>query len=309
MNKEEKYLLRFVPTMRCNFNCPYCFEGDSAKRPRETMFDLHTPDEWIEAMKQFSDKNIEIYMWGGEPFLLDGTYDVLKAWMSMDHVLAGSRIDTNLYFADKIAERCPSSKLKLNCSYHMQYHTLEEQFEKIQKLKQLDMVGMMNFVASEYNITKLRSEYHMTVHDLIEKFSEIGVFVNIAGDFAYTNNLSYAKHGEYMNFILQFISPEEWQCLRGNNKPCKCEAGKSFFTVNYDGRLTSCIDDKVYGDFFKGTIKPAKIEKKCRKECQSLISYPWRHDNSFVPWNSLMEYVSRCEAWRTQQTEKIDFVF
>lgn len=309
MINEEKYLFRFVPTMRCNFNCSYCFEGDSSKRPKETMFDMHSPEEWIKAMEQFSDKKIEIYMWGGEPFLLDGTYTVLKEWMAMDHVLSGCRIDTNVFFADKIAERCPSDKIKLNCSYHMQYHTLQQQFEKMKKLKDLDMVGMMNFVASEYNIKKLHEDYNMTVHDLIDKFAEIGVFVNIAGDFAYANNSNYERHDEYMKFILQFISPEEWEYLRGGMHRCKCDAGKHFFTVNYDGRLTSCIDNGVYGDFFKGIVKPAKRSKKCCGNCQSLISYPWRQDNDLIPWSSLLEYVKRCEEYRMTQSEKIDFIF
>lgn len=306
---EEKYLFRFVPTMKCNFNCSYCFVGDSSKRPKETMFDNHSPEEWIEAMKQYKDKKIEIYMWGGEPFLLDGTYTVLKAWMDMDNILPGCRIDTNLYFADKIAERCPSSKLKLNCSYHMQYHTLEQQYEKIKKLKDLDMVGMMNFVASEYNLKKLKEDYNMTVHDLINQFSEIGVFVNIAGDFAYANNDQYPRRDEYMNFIMQFISPEEWKLLRGNPHKCKCDAGKSFFTINNDGRITSCIDDKVYGNYFEGTIKPARWAKSCKKVCQSLISYPWRHDNNCNPWSSLTEYVKRCEEHRKNVHTRIDFEF
>ncbi len=306
---KKRYLLRFVPTMRCNFNCPYCFEGDSSKRPKETMFDAHTPEEWIDAMRKFSDKEIEIYMWGGEPFLLDGTYTVLKEWLAMDHILPGCRIDTNLYYADKIAERCPSNKLKLNCSYHMQYHTLEQQFEKIKKLKELDMVGMMNFVASEYNITKLRNDYGMSVHDLIKKFAEIGVFVNIAGDFAYANNKNYERHDEYMKFITQFISPEEWRFLRGEPQKRKCDAGKYFFTVNYDGKLTSCIDSNVYGNFFEGTIKPAMFAKTCDKICPSLISYPWRSDNEFIPWSSLTEYVKRCEKHRKTMNQEIDFEF
>ncbi len=307
MNK--RYLLRFVPTMRCNFNCPYCFEGASSKRPKETMFDKHSPQEWIDAMNKYSDKEIEIYMWGGEPFLLDGTYDVLKEWLAMDHVLPGCRVDTNLYFADKIADRCPNNKLKLNCSYHMQYHTLDQQFEKIKKLKDLDMVGMMNFVASKYNLCKLKEDYGMSVHDLIEKFAEIDVFVNIAGDFAFANNENYERHDEYMAFITQFISPEEWRFLRGETNTRRCDAGKHFFTVNYDGNLTCCIDDKSYGNFFDGVIKPAKWAKTCNAPCQSLISYPWRADNDFLPWSSLTEYVKRCENHRKTIKQKIDFQF
>lgn len=309
MLSDEKYLFRFVPTMKCNFKCDYCFLGSSADRPAETMFDIHPVDEWVSAMRQYSDKKIEIYMWGGEPFLLDDTYTLLKAWLSMDHIVSGCRIDTNLFFADKIAEKCPSNKLKLNCSYHMQYHTLDQQFEKIKMLKDLDMIGMMNFVASESNMRKLHDEYNMSVHDLIAKFDAIGVFVNIAGDFALANNEEYPRHDEYMKFILQFISPEEWKLLRG--APCKveCDAGKYFFTVNYDGKFTSCIDNKIYGNFFKGKINPATKPKICNSCCQSLISYPWRHDNNCIPWNSLLEYVNRNEKYRKTVDEVIDFVF
>lgn len=306
---KERFLFRFVPTMKCNFNCAYCFEGDVSKRPRETMFDIHSADEWIVAMEKFSDKEIEIYMWGGEPFLLDDTYTVVREWMSMEHILHGCRIDTNTFFADKIVERCPSSKLKLNCSYHMQYHTLDQQYEKVKKLKDLDMIGMMNFVASKYNVTKLKETYNMSVMDLIEKFADIGVFVNIAGDFALANDTNYSRHDEYMHFILQFISPQEWEWLRGVPNKRVCDAGKYFFTVNNDGRFTSCIDKKVYGNFFEGVIKPAKRSKTCSKCCQSLISYPWRTDNDFVPWSSLLEYVKRCEEYRNTVDKFVDFNF
>ncbi len=174
--RNEKYLFRFVPTMMCNFNCDYCFVNKDVKKSSPTMFDVHKVDEWISAMEKFSDAEIEIYMWGGEPFLLNDIYILLREWMSMEHIIGGCRIDTNIYFADKIAELCPSSKLKLNCSYHMKYHSLEEELRKVKKLKELDMVGMVNFVASEYNIKHLQQDYRMTVFDLIKVFNEIDVF-------------------------------------------------------------------------------------------------------------------------------------
>ncbi|MBR3620141.1 MAG: radical SAM protein [Clostridia bacterium] len=305
----KRFLFRFVPTMRCNFNCKYCFEGDSSKRPKETMFDIHPVKDWIEGMKLFSDKEIEIYMWGGEPFILNDTYKLLREWMSMDHIVSGCRIDTNTFFADKIVNLCPSNKIKLNCSYHMQYHTLEQQYEKIKKLKELDMVGMMNFVASESNITSLHKDYNMTVFDLIKMFSDIGVFVNIAGDFSIANNINHPRHKEYMDFILQFISPKEWNLLRGEKEKCKCSAGMHFFTINYDGSITSCIDNRIYGNFFEGIIKPEKKPKTCKTSCQSLISYPWKTNNDLSPWNSLLEYVNRNTEYRKAITIANDFVF
>ena len=153
MERKDTVMFRFVPTMRCNFRCEYCFVDEKVKKSGATMFDNHSVDEWVEAMKKFDDYDVELYFWGGEPFCIEGTYELLREWVKMDHVIPGIRIDTNVFFADKIAEKCPSSKIKLNCSFHMQYHTLEEEFEKIKMLKELDMIGMVNFVASRYNLS------------------------------------------------------------------------------------------------------------------------------------------------------------
>lgn len=298
--KKENVLFRFVPTMRCNFRCNYCFLSNDQKGTEQTMFDYHGVNEWVEAMKLFSDKNVEFYMWGGEPFVLDQTYELLREWTKMDHIISGCRIDTNLFFADKIAELCPSEKIKLNCSYHMQYHTLDEQYRKIKLLNDLNMVGMMNFVASEYNVNKLKNEYKMTIDDLIEKFGEIGVFVNVAGDFNIANNPAHPKHDEYKELILKYVSPEEWKFLRSEVESVQCNAGKSFFTVHHTGRITSCIDcdKKVYGDFIKGELFPDIDTKECSVQCPSLISYPFREDNDFVPVAHLCEYVNRVKNYR-----------
>ena len=192
----------------------------------------------------------------------------------------------------------------------MPYHTLDEEFRKVKILKDLDMVGMVNFVASQYNLEHLRDDYGMTVMDLIEKFAEIDVFVNIAGDFAYANNPKYERYQEYQAFIQQFISPDEWMWLRGKKDVRLCTAGMKMFTIEYDGSITSCIDKKVRGNFFEGNIQPDKRRKKCSSPCQSLISYPFRGDNSLPCVNSLIEYVERNKAYREGRHEAFrDFVF
>lgn len=305
MMKKETIMFRMVPTMRCNFRCEYCFVDNKIKENGSTIFDTHSVEEWIEAMKQFDNYNVELYFWGGEPFCIDGTYELLREVTKMDHVISGIRIDTNVSFAEKIAKECPTNKIKLNCSFHMQYHTLEEEFEKIKLLKSLDMIGMVNFVASKYNLTHLKQDYNMTVADLIQKFEEIGVFVNIAGDFAYANNKKYERYDEYRNFILQFISPEEWEWLRGSHsKERECTAGQKMFTIGADGNFTSCISDKVYGNYFEGTLNPDAKCGKCKKNCPSLVAYPFRCDNEFPTTNSLLAYVERNQKYRSTCNKK-----
>lgn len=310
MNKET-IMFRFVPTMRCNFRCEYCFVDNKVKKSGKTMFDIHSVKEWVEAIRKFDDYNIELYFWGGEPFCIDGTYDFIREISKFDHVISGFRIDTNVFFADKIAQLCPTDKVKLNCSYHMQYHSLEDEFRKVKLLKNLDMVGMVNFVASKYNLQHLRKDYNMSVKDLIEKFADIGVFVNIAGDFAYSNNPSYERYNEYKEFILQFISPEEWKWLRGDYSEKRfCTAGMNMFTVNYDGNFTSCISKKYYGNVFTGEFIPDNEVEVCSKCCPSLVAYPFRCDNDFPTVNSLLAYVERNKKYRlSSKAPFMDFKF
>lgn len=311
MERKDTVMFRFVPTMRCNFRCEYCFVDEKVKKSGVTMFDNHSVDEWVEAMKKFDDYDVELYFWGGEPFCIEGTYELLREWVKMDHVIPGIRIDTNVFFADKIAEKCPSSKIKLNCSFHMQYHTLEEEFEKIKMLKELDMIGMVNFVASRYNLSHLKDDYNMTVMELVDYFNGIGVYVNIAGDFAYANNPDYARYKEYKDFIMQFISPEEWGWLRGEHKEERlCTAGQKMFTVGHDGSFSSCISTKSYGNFFDGVLNIDSEPSICGKRCPSLVSYPFRCDNSFPSRNSLIAYVDRNRSYRELlDSEYADFEF
>ncbi len=309
--EKDTLMFRFVPTMRCNFRCEYCFEDNSLKKESETMFDVHSVDEWVNAIKNFHKYNIELYLWGGEPFCINDTYDFIREVSKLENIISGFRIDTNIFFADKIAEQCPSSKVKLNCSYHMQYHTLEQEFEKVKKLKKLDMVGMVNFVASKYNLTHLKEDYGMSVKDLIDKFADIDVFVNVAGDFTYANNKKYERYEEYKNFILQFVSPEEWNWLRNKYKDERlCTAGQKMFTVQFNGDFTSCISDKIYGNIFEGIINPDNICSLCSKACPSLVSYPFRCDNDFQTINSLLRYVERNENYRRNSVKNyVDFEF
>lgn len=310
MNKET-IMFRFVPTMRCNFRCEYCFVDNQTKQNGKTMFDIYSVEQWVEGMRKYDDYNIELYFWGGEPFCIDATYSFLRECVKMEHIISGIRIDTNVFYADKIIKLCPSNKIKLNCSYHMQYHTLEQEMEKVKKLKDLDMVGMVNFVASPYNLKHLREDYGMTVKDLIDMFEEIEVFLNVAGDFTYTNNAAYERYEEYKQFILQFVSPEEWGWLRGEySKPRLCSAGQKMFTVNYDGTFTSCISNKNYGNFFEGCLNREEGNQICNKKCLSLVAYPFRCDNEFPTVNSLLAYVERNQQYRHLRKQQFfDFKF
>lgn len=295
---KDKYLLfRLVPTMRCNFKCNYCFLTTDEKGVPGTMFDFHSVDEWVRAMEKFSEYKVEFYCWGGEPFILDDTYELVKGWVAYDHVISGSRLDTNMAFAEKIAQRCPTNKVKLNCSWHPQYFTLEVIYNKVKQLNELGMVGMLNFVASTFNLNKLETDYRMTVDDLIAKFADIGVFVNVAADFSLANDKTSAGYEEYKRFILRYTNPDDWKHLRQETGPALCTANRHFFTIQPNGDITPCLSNEVCGNFFEGTLHFPELSV-CNKECPSIVAYPFRTDNNFVFTQHLQQYVNRNKQYR-----------
>lgn len=300
--QEDKYILfRLVPTMRCNYRCAYCFLGDEGKAGKETMFDLHPPEDWISALQQYKDYTIEFYAWGGEPFVLNGTYELVKGWCACDFVGGGNRIDTNMAFTDKIAERCPTDKVKLNCSWHTQYDSLDSIYAKVQKLHKLGMVGMVNFVASLSNMQVLTHEYKMTLDDLVDKFAQIGVYLNVAADFGIVHDHSTDPRtiATYQKMILRYVSLEEWRQQRGEAPQVPCVANKHFYTLHPNGDIRPCLGDSTCGNFFEGTLTPPE-SMPCPMPCLSLVSYPFKIDNPFPYRQHLLAYVERSMQHRAQ---------
>jgi sulfatase maturation enzyme AslB (radical SAM superfamily) len=133
-NIEKDFILfRFVPTMKCNYTCSYCFLSRQEKEVKEQMFDHHTPEEWIKGMENWMNHQVEFYMWGGEPFIMPDVYKVLSGWLSLPFVQKGNRIDTNTSFAEKILQEIPNNlleKLSLNCSWHTESEELPSLCQK-----------------------------------------------------------------------------------------------------------------------------------------------------------------------------------
>jgi len=300
----DNYILfRFVPTMRCNYRCEYCFLENDTKSGTATIFDQYTPEQWIQAMGRYSNKKVEFYMWGGEPFVLDGTYQLVRGWTGYDHVISGSRIDTNMFFAEKIAQLCPTGKVKLNCSWHTQYDTFESIYRKANILNDIGMVGMLNFVASNQNLNILKDREGLDLDELINRFDDVGIFVNIAADFSIVNGKNPSTYVEYEKLIRKYVCLEDWQQLRGIKKPVMCDANKHFFTVHANGDITPCLTNRVCGNFFDGTLNPPPVEECCN-DCPSIVAYPFRRDNFFPFRGHLPEYVMRNREYRKSQSNR-----
>ncbi len=239
----REIMFRFVPTMKCNFRCTYCF----VEKTDGTMFDRNEPKKWIEGMRKFSEDAVEFYLWGGEPFLLDGTYEVVRGFTAMPHV-EWARIDTNLYFVDRILERCPSPKVKVLCSWHTEEFDFKEVWSRVMALKRERMVGAVNFVASDTNMSFLKSSGH-DLDDIIRRFWEAGVFMNVAADFHKGDDATYRE------FITRYTLPADWDNIHYcyPSEGVDCVASEKFFNVDYQGDISTCpFQGDSVGNFFKG---------------------------------------------------------
>jgi hypothetical protein len=282
---------RFVPTMRCNLRCSYCF----LPRPgstEPTMFDAVAPAAWVDGMAHFSEYEVEFYLSGGEPFCIPGTYDLVRGFCELPFV-RWARIDTNLMYADRVLELCPSSKVKLLCSWHTEAMSFETFTEKILMVKQHDMLGMVNFVASDKNM-KYLDDNGLQLDEIVRDFQRRGVFINVAGDFG------KGSGGGYRRFITRYTSPEDWEHIHGfrRSRGSPCGAGATSFTVRHDGRLQTCArPGAVVGDFLSGKIE--RVEGVCpERDCRCIVHYCHRRDNS-IPYRRHLEgYVERNTAHR-----------
>jgi len=282
--------------MRCNFKCSYCFLPHSCGT-EPTMYDEISPQRWVEAMGAFCDDEVEFYMWGGEPFCVDGTFDVVRGFAEYDFVQY-ARIDSNISAAKKIVNRCPSEKIKINASWHTEYFDFDQMWKNVMLLREQNMVAMVNFVGSDANMAYIK-EAGIELDDLVARFEDHGMFLNVAADFGKGND------PEYRRFMSKYMPDEDWEHIHGEHPPhgAPCNAAEHFFWVGRDGELTSCgamrkpwfqkkAEHEVLGNFLEGVVKP-KVRTCPQTSCPSIIGYHQRKDNDMSHRRHLEDFVAR----------------
>lgn len=297
-NNEKFIQFRFIPTMSCNVSCSYCFLSKEQKMPKEDFFTYHSCNEWIQAMKNFKDFDVEFYMWGGEPFSHEKTYEVVKGFAEYDFV-SWARADTNLTFAYDIAKKCPTNKLRLNCSWHTHLFDFDEMWKRVNVLNDLGMVCMVNFVATKSNL-KFIEKYNFKLDELVKKFYDKGIYLNIAPDFGEVNDLKYKE------FVTKYLTPLDYEYIfrEHSSLNIECEAGKHLFTIQNNGNLTTCARKKgedIVGNFFSGELLREKTPCPL-KDCLSIVSYAYQNRNTFLFKQHLDEYRKRNIAHRLSCT-------
>lgn len=84
MFAHKDFVVMIAPTMQCNFDCPYCFEGEYK---RAGLMDDTVEDALVAVMTAHKKKKIHITWYGGEPLL------GFKRMLSISHRLAKEAVD------------------------------------------------------------------------------------------------------------------------------------------------------------------------------------------------------------------------
>ena len=98
-NSKDTLLITLIPTFMCNFRCPYCFEGSSAKLEK-TIIDYDILEKFIvNNFKKY--KNIHITLFGGEPLIThEKTVNLFKRLQQYKNRLS-TNIATNAFLLNE----------------------------------------------------------------------------------------------------------------------------------------------------------------------------------------------------------------
>lgn len=281
-------LLRFVVTRYCNYRCPYCYVPEDKIGNRKSMFSHHGPAEWVRALERFGDRHLELYFTGGEPTLIDEFPDFLAELVRRDFV-KGVRIDSNLSRTEEFAGRVRDPKVRFLASFHPTRVSGDVFLPRVERLRELGMMGMVNVVASRENVAILG----MAPHELADLFEGRGCFLNVAKDFH--RGLRTGYDPAYREYVDSLQHPADNAFMNGTGLTTgrPCGPGKHYLSLSRHGRAYSC-GGVCHGGLFDGTLEPPAGLLPCREaRCPSIISYSFSSANDFSPVLHLDDYVRR----------------
>jgi uncharacterized protein len=112
----DKITVALVPSLKCNFKCPYCFEAREKAASNET-------DDYFDILKKFADKNflnkkkVHISLFGGEPLLKKKEILSYLRYLSAQSKKYGYKLSTNIVTNGFLLDKKTAEELfKYNCS-------------------------------------------------------------------------------------------------------------------------------------------------------------------------------------------------
>lgn len=254
-----------VPTLQCNFKCPYCFEAGHKKGDDEAK-------DYFDVLKKFADKNfcnkkrVHISLFGGEPLLKKDELLSYLDYLSIQSKKYGYELSTNIvtngFLLDKntvsalLRYDCISLQVTLdgNKETHNKLRILHNNGEtfdtivnniktaiqyviKIQSNTQFILrINLLN-----QNIEDVKSIFYLFDEDERKKIDIIFRPIYATGHFNESNSNTI--------FDLKKFYDDAKKCGFGIVKStyylqhCESDGGLNFFQVTPDLKIWKCMND------------------------------------------------------------------
>jgi len=263
----DKITVALVPTLRCNFKCPYCFEAGPGKENNEVK-------NYFDVLKKFANKNfcnkkrVHISLFGGEPLLKKD-----EIFSYLDYLLIQSKkygyelstsIVTNGFLLDK---DMVSALLKYNC-VSIQV-TLDSRKETHNKLRVLHNNGetfdtiVNNFTTAVRYAIKIKSniQFILRVNLLNQSLDDVkSIFnlfdkderkkINIYFRPIYSTSHFNVSNSNTIFDLKKFYDEADkygFSILKSAYylQYCESDGGINFFYVTPDLKIWKCINEST----------------------------------------------------------------
>lgn len=267
----------FIPTLRCNYHCPYCLINKINYPQKYPQTSERGWEDWVKVFEKIPSSMV--FISGGEPFLYSNLVKLIKN-LPKKHLVA--TLTTNLSLSDAVLSEIPKKIFQIEASFHPHMAGLKSFTEKVLNLKKQGFQIKINFVAYPKIINLIP-----TLKDHFEK--KIGVIFNVD---SYIDP-AYHYTPEEIKIIKKYIPKNRKMGYQLNdNKLKKCQAGSRYFIFLPNGDVYTChagfysatspfhktenFKEKFYlGNLFDGTFKPLTEPIKCSIPCCEACDITW----------------------------------
>lgn len=184
--------LSIMPTLHCDYNCPYCYLGD--KRKDKSLLDLYELEKLLDEIRS-SYRISVVNLYGGELSLLNHNYlnDLLCAVCTNRLSLTTNLQDEN------IINFCLARNVKINVSLNEERDHYKETLSKVRKYKNTKIMDLSVVVLPSL-VKKKPSELYKFYNDIGLDVLFIQYHKSINNQLRYDISLE-----DYSNFLYEFI--------------------------------------------------------------------------------------------------------
>ncbi len=246
---------------QCNFNCSYCFQGDSADKLIKPI-DLNKlaknlnllSDEWL------------FQLTGGEPFLEKNIIEIAQSITRKHYISINTNLSLkNVYdFADNID---PKRTVNISASVHITERekrdpNLKSFIEKICYLQNKGFNIIASYVITPDLLNRIKKDMEYLKSSGVQKV-RIKVFRGIYDGKYYP--VAFNIEEKELIKSMECDYPEIEILLKKHNYHGRqCRAGKDFFIMDREGNLQRCSNAyRVYGNFLESTMSMDPIARPC----------------------------------------------